>query len=82
MVEKHGQLKNEVFVTNKTSFCRRLFTSPRFYIVFVVFQVFFIAFFIYPGDSESYNQMLVVTNQRMEEALFNGTTENCEYILL
>lgn len=79
MIKQNDKIKYEVFVTDQVSLCRRLFTSPRFYIVFLVVQVAIISLVISMWDSDSYStdQMVVITNKQMQEVLFNGTEEHC-----
>nr|XP_019925092.2 beta-1,4-galactosyltransferase 1-like isoform X1 [Crassostrea gigas] len=78
MIKQNDNLKYEVFVTDQVSLCRRLFTSPRFYVVFLVVQVAIIALVISMWDSDSYStgQMVVITDKQMQEVLFNGTEQH------
>ena len=83
MIKQNDNLKYEVFVTDQVSLCRRLFTSPRFYVVFLVVQVAIIALVISMWDSDSYStgQMVVITDKQMQEVLFNGTEQHCKFLL-
>lgn len=82
MIKQNDNLKYEVFVTDQVSLCRRLFTSPRFYVVFLVVQVAIIALVISMWDSDSYStgQMVVITDKQMQEVLFNGTEQHCKFL--
>lgn len=84
MIKQNDKIKYEVFVTDQVSLCRRLFTSPRFYIVFLVVQVAIISLVISMWDSDSYStdQMVVITNKHMQEVLFNGTEEHCKFLFV
>lgn len=84
MIKQNDKIIYEVFVTDQVSLCRRLFTSPRFYIVFLVVQVAIISLVISMWDSDSYStdQMVVITNKQMQEVLFNGTEEHCKFLFV
>lgn len=84
MIKQNDKIKYEVFVTDQVSLCRRLFTSPRFYIVFLVVQVAIISLVISMWDSDSYStdQMVVITNKQMQEVLLNGTEEHCKFLFV
>ncbi|XP_048769557.1 beta-1,4-N-acetylgalactosaminyltransferase bre-4-like isoform X2 [Ostrea edulis] len=70
-------IKHEISITKEISFCRRLVFTPKFYLALLVSQVVILAVFVYPRNFQNYDPLLVITDQRFQEELFNRTTENC-----